>query len=351
MPDIDVAVVDRNIEVEWLIRTAERNHSRTSSGKPLLDKPVLLYSSQTFGAGKTTFGTNVIHLLGDATVQARLLNPPATANNNSNSNNNNNNNNNGPVIPSDLADMRRTQTFTKDLVDSYAKAKTIFVDLKGEMAKSSTNPITFEEALYHAMFCSAVGKLVPFRPFIEAIDVITPSNLIDLLIKETGHNGKWFFFIDEIGYIEGMVETYKDLKNPAAYVTTKPQHIDAYTRLFDILHPFITREDSFVFCAGKSANLTEKSLEESGSPLRLRLLALSALQPAHIIEAIRKTTYNGQPLQKVLGISDALLPVFAQIVYDYTGGIPRLIRRVFESLVSRNAPIPQDKDGIIKVFC
>ena len=41
-----LTVVDRHIEVEWLVRTAEFNHSSIG------DKPVLLYSSQTFGTGK-----------------------------------------------------------------------------------------------------------------------------------------------------------------------------------------------------------------------------------------------------------------------------------------------------------
>lgn len=41
--NIELVVVNRHIEVERLIRTAELNHARGSDGEPLLDKPRLLY--------------------------------------------------------------------------------------------------------------------------------------------------------------------------------------------------------------------------------------------------------------------------------------------------------------------
>jgi hypothetical protein len=110
------------------------------------------------------------------------------------------------------------------------------------------------------------------------------------------------------------------------------------------------RDDSFAFCAGKSAKLTAISLEESGSPVRVCLLALSALQPAHIIDIIANTTRYGQPIMKLLGLTEDVLPIFAQIVYHFTGGIPHLISRTLESLLAHNIPISANKDLIIKVF-
>jgi hypothetical protein len=141
---------------------------------------------------------------------------------------------------------------------------------------------------------------------------------------------------------------YEDIQNPATHLTTKPQSVDAYTRLFGILLPFLRRDDTFVFCAGKSAHLTAKSLEESRSPVRLRLLAMSPLLPQHIVEVLRKTNHKGKTLQQVLGLPDDLLP-FAEILYHYTGGIPRLLLAVLESLLG-TAPLPPTKDEIEKVF-
>jgi len=335
---VQLAVVDRHTEVERLLRTAELNHARGTDGKPLVDKPFLLYSSQVFGSGKTTFGTYVSTLIRDKVVEERLLRPSETAD---------------ISTPGDLVDLRRDQKFTEDLLNSYKEMKTVVVDLKEGLSQSSSQKdvkITFQESLYHALYCSAVGR-IPIAQFFEEIkNVIEPNALMHLLVEKTGHKGKWFFFIDEIGYTERLATSYPDIQHPAGYTSNKIRKIDVYTRLFDILHQFITREDCFAFCAGKSAALTEKSLEESGSPLRLRLLALSALQPEHICEVLRKTTHKGETLQKALGVSDELLPVFAEIVFLYTGGIPRLIRRTFESLLSRHEPVPQSRDEIIKVF-
>ena len=58
MTEYELAAVDRNIEVEIIVRTADLNH--------LLDdvaKPVLLFSPQLFGSGKTFLGTHAVEIL------------------------------------------------------------------------------------------------------------------------------------------------------------------------------------------------------------------------------------------------------------------------------------------------
>ena len=83
--------------------------------------------------------------------------------------------------------------------------------------------------------------------------------------------------------------------------------------------------------------------------LRLRLLVLAPLQPQHIVDVVHETTHKGKPLQQALGVSDDLLEPFAEIVYRYTGGIPRLVCRAFESLLG-TTPNLQNQDAIEKVF-
>lgn len=251
MVSLQLAVVDRLIEVETLVRTAESNGHLSAS-----DKPVLLYSSQMFGSGKTTFGINAISLLQQVpTISQALLDPPTATDD----------------VPQYLSAMREGQTFTPQLVDSYRTARTLFVDLSRleESPTTTERRITFKEALYHALYCAAIGGTA-IHQFLREILTLSPHSLLDLLVQKTGHKGKWFFFIDEIGHIENLGLDYDDIANPGLHLTTNPnpKRINGYTRLFDILHWFLVRNDTFVFCAGKSARLTEKSLEESGSPVR-----------------------------------------------------------------------------------
>jgi hypothetical protein len=314
--------VDRHMEVERLVRTAEFN------GHLDVDyKPVLLYSSQVFGSGKTKFGINATLLLKDPAVKQALLRP----------------NYDTTDIPQDLIDMRKEQKFTEELVDSYINARTVYVDLGRGLESSPVGAekrITFRHALYHAIYCAATGGHVTIQQLNSEIGSYSPVSLMDLLVRKTEHTGKWFFFIDEIGSMETLELDYDDIK---------PQSVDAYTTLFATLRPFLQREDTFVFCAGKSAHLTSKSLEESTSPVVLRLLAMSPLQPQHIVEVLRKTEHRGKPLQQTLGLHDDDLLPFAEILYRYTGGIPRLVLASFVSLLGA-APLPPTIGEIEKVF-
>jgi hypothetical protein len=316
-------VVDRHTEVERLVRTAEFN------GNLEIDrKPVLLYSSQVFGSGKTMFGINATLLLNDTVIKQALLHPSLNATD----------------VYQDLIDMRKSQTFTQDMVDSYTNTKTVYVDLGLGLEKSPVRAekrTTFHEALYHAIYCAATNGHITIQQLDSEIGSYSPTSLIDLLVRKTKHTGKWFFFIDEIGSMETLESDYDDIK---------PRSVDAYTRLFGILRPFLKRKDTFAFCAGKSAHLTAKSLEESTSPVLLRLMAMSPLLPQHIAEVLHKTKHQGKLLYHALGLSDdnAVL-VLAGILYHYTGGIPRLVLAALESLLSA-APIPPTKGEIEKVF-
>lgn len=132
---LDLHVVDRHTEVERLVRTAEYNGVLRSDRKP-----VLLYSSQVFGSGKTMFGIHATSLLKDPAVVQALIHPPISATD----------------VPQDLIDNRNKQTFTQEKVDSYINARTVYVDLGLGLAKSAAteagnHTTTFENALYHAI--------------------------------------------------------------------------------------------------------------------------------------------------------------------------------------------------------
>jgi hypothetical protein len=200
MTGLSLKVVDRHMEMERLIRTAERNHERVA-GKLLLDKPYLLYSSQVFGSGKTTFRMVATTLVGDTVVASRLLNPPTN-----------------DTVSHDLADMRRTQQFTPSILASYANAKTVFVDLKHIPLPTET-PFTFREALYCAFFNAATGSDVSVLQFRKDLQQLAAGALVQMLVERTGHKGKWFFFVDEIGYIE----RYMKYQRPRVY-SRAPHH-------------------------------------------------------------------------------------------------------------------------------
>lgn len=55
-------------------------------------------------------------------------------------------------------------------------------------------------------------------------------------------------------------------------------------------------------------------------------------------------------LQQALHVSDDLLPLLEEVLYRYTGGIPRLVCRTLASLLFIGLPIPNNIDEIEKVF-
>ncbi len=60
---------------------------------------------------------------------------------------------------------------------------------------SKGGAIKFDEALFHAIYCAAIGNPdAPFKQFTATLGPATPVELIHLLQHTTGHKGKWFFF-------------------------------------------------------------------------------------------------------------------------------------------------------------
>lgn len=323
--------------MEQLVRTAEFNHSIGSNSALPQDKPCLLYSPETFSSGKTTFGYRGLSLLHDPITTSLLLHPPAPTKD----------------TPADLIAMRNKQTFTQDLLDSYINARTLFVDLRGGLSRSCSmapKHISFKEALYHAIYCAATGGRIHFHDFLDEIGTIAPENLMTLIAKKTGYTGRWFMFIDNVEYTEREIYAYDDLKDPASYLTQPTSGlVDCYSLLFDILHPFLLREEIFIYCAGQSPYLAERTLY--GSLVRLQKLALPTLQREHIIKTLCITIHEGISLQQALRIDDTVLPLFAATLHQHTRGIPLYITRVLESLLGYHKPtIPHTKAEIEKVY-
>eukprot|EP00727_Mastigamoeba_balamuthi_P007184 m51a1_g3086 hypothetical protein (619) ;mRNA; r:67416-75468 len=107
MPSGDLAVVDRDVEVELIMRFAYYNF-HLSAGHPQL-----LYSSQMFGSGKTFLAKNLIPLVNAALKQEHsvllgsLLDPPAALRD-------------GEVDHCFLSEFRKSQKWTRDLVEQFA---------------------------------------------------------------------------------------------------------------------------------------------------------------------------------------------------------------------------------------
>eukprot|EP00727_Mastigamoeba_balamuthi_P004570 m51a1_g14110 hypothetical protein (1419) ;mRNA; r:115958-123848 len=283
-PDLGLHPVDRELETEILVRTALANHSIAAS-----EKPYLLYSSQALGAGKTFFGEHAVPLLRDdlacgGPVTSALLDPP-------------------PQTPpeddrANLCALRACQprgTWTRQLVAGFAGACAVTVELKGIEPPTSSSRTTFEEALYRHIYASATGRIA----------------------AQTRHGGMWFLFFDEIGVVETprFTEAFAQLKSAGA---TPHRNI-------------------FVFCAGKSVTLAQLALGKAGSPVRLVLLAMGPLQVSDIVQVMQCTRCNGGA--RLLGdellarLKIRSLEDFARAVFVYTGGIGRLVKRTFETLL------------------
>eukprot|EP00727_Mastigamoeba_balamuthi_P008738 m51a1_g4487 hypothetical protein (723) ;mRNA; r:284797-287931 len=260
-PDLSLHPVDRELEVEILVRTALANRSIAAS-----EKPYLLYSSQMFGAGKTFFGEHAIPLLRDdlergGPITGALLNPPDDT-----------------PREHDRANLRelrlhQPRSWTRELVAEYANARTVVVDLENIVWPTKS---TFKEALYRLIFLSATGcseEEVSFEP----------ARLVKSIEEKTGHAGSWFFFFDEIGWGEQHTKAFAEFSERQPHLV-----------ILDAIKLFLRLQNVFVFCAGNDKLLADEM------SLRLRT------SPENV----------------------------AAVVFEYSGGIGRLVKRTFEALLT-----------------
>ncbi|GJQ15674.1 hypothetical protein GpartN1_g7465.t1 [Galdieria partita] len=142
-----------------------------------------------------------------------------------------------------------------------------------------------------------------------------------------------YLFIDEIEALEGDKFTmFKDLM-----VTRRANRVQTvYCSFFGVLSSILTQP--FVICvlAGRSDAVVTSQQDALTSPVILSFLRLDPFSEATVKYFIQNTTYDDEPILKVLFPSHPEgHDWFFKQVYDYTGGVPYYVVHVLNELGKR----------------
>ncbi|KAH3756836.1 hypothetical protein Pelo_11335 [Pelomyxa schiedti] len=292
--------VDRNIEIELLIRWARFNAcNRTSL------KPTTLFSSQLFGSGKTYFAHNAIGYLrkdfaSRGPITTSLICP-------------------GAVAPEDdrcdlsLLRNQPSSPFTEELVSQYANSGTVIVDVS---RMESLPGATFDTVLVYYIASKVTGR-DPAALFREHYcDTLAQLHEKMQAIKE----GYWFICFDEIGALEDKaIQRHFSL-----------EEFNCYSPLLTFLQKLLDVSDYkiFFFLCGRSWKLIQITLGKTlNSPVRLRYLALGALSVKDI-----ETILRASPI--CVYIKEDEFTSISQTLFNLSGGVPRFIQLMYLALLA-----------------
>ncbi|KAH3765406.1 hypothetical protein Pelo_2742 [Pelomyxa schiedti] len=281
--------VDRNIEIELLVRWAQ--HNQHLLGKPGYVGPITklaaLFSSQLFGSGKTFFADHELNTL--LLTLSNLVNPS----------------------PPDEIDDRcglaglRNYSFTQEDVRNFAEAKHLTVDLTTIMPLKEGQ--TARQAVPYWILATLNGN-TPYANF-KNIPFMHPGFIYENILMPKW-NGNWFICFDEVGVFEGS----------SAHAGFPELVKNCFLPLLECIQELIltSKGKVFVFLCGKSWTLINLALGDVvTSPLYLQYLAMGALNAADI-EVILQSSDISRFLP-------SLLAPLAELIYDLSGGVPRII--------------------------
>ncbi|GJQ16009.1 hypothetical protein GpartN1_g7800.t1 [Galdieria partita] len=172
------------------------------------------------------------------------------------------------------------------------------------------------------------------------------ADLLSQVLSCIGNPEKWFqkllqvtkkrylyLFIDEIEALEGDKFTmFKELM-----VTRRANRVQTvYCSFFGVLSSILTQP--FVICvlAGRSDAVVTSQQDALTSPVILSFLRLDPFSEATVKYFIQNTTYDNEPILKVLFPSHPEgHDWFFKQVYDYTGGVPYYVVHVLNELGKR----------------
>jgi hypothetical protein len=208
-------------------------------------------------------------------------------------------------------------------VDPHSlEAKYIYVDLQKDLDYKRS---TFGEALCVAVWKAANLSMQDFP------NDITPKNIFDMLKEKCGKSSI-FLIIDEVGEVNDLAKIYKDLEpeltENRVLNLTKPYYV-----FFKYLSAIAELQGIFLYVCGKSTELT--SFSESAvtqSPVVLKKIHLPTLNEEYINQILMETIRDGVTLENKINLSSKLKSTFLKLMYEYTRGVPRLLRRCFEYL-------------------
>lgn len=311
--------VDREYDLERLLNISRENIANAIHTEY---KPTVPFSSQMFGAGKSTLGENALKLLKEDLARSS---------------------DKQRVVP-----LLLKRGWSLQEIKRYAFACPVLIDLQHDVNQRSS---TFRDAMFAALYRAAIGKdkisLAEAEKELYATP-FTTTEFIDRLKARTGAD-LFYIFIDEIRLIEefaarSSLALFSDLRPP----------INPVRALLLLVVELLKSGSVFVYIAGRSDLFSQAALKPITSPYSLELMPLGPLSAQDIEKVIlRSSSPPGMPsplsaalvercklpdklvpeLFYKLGTNDGRLPVhpctfLAERIHHWTGGVPRQMQHV-----------------------
>jgi hypothetical protein len=354
----DLCPVSREKELEALVRISAHNWC---SKLAKYRAPILAFTTQNFGSGKSFFGQNLPQLMRDdlehhGSVQRSLLGNPM-----------------GKV------DGLISHKFSIEDLEAFANADVITIDLRRLLSNKSSS---LQSLVYQTIFAEATGESISSQGAKDAAQY--PGELFDKIrsfnqAQNRRSDGHYVVFFDEIAALEGLKNhsPYVDDINPVLLEAQgkvfqtdenkKNAEIEAIYKVF--LHTvwnIMATKNVYIFAAGKSAYLGEHwtsagNFDSSTSPLSLRMFVLEPFKAEHIEKILVSTKWDSfQPpetpsvrsLVEGFGLLDesteqpglSKVEAFCGVILDHTGGIPRYVQATLMELWRRGFSFSTDDD-------
>ncbi|GJQ13915.1 hypothetical protein GpartN1_g5706.t1 [Galdieria partita] len=300
-------LVNRESAVLQVIEAFRASHLCDKNGFSRVQRPHVSIAPQMYGSGKSTFGQNF-------------------------------------------------QTFVsvnKEFLLQYLNKKGLPGIAKGDNIGERSLDALLNETLYVVLNLLDVPRGTCFEDTLfewiseEALSRFpNGADLLSQVLSCIGSPKEWFqkllqvtkkrylyLFIDEIGALEGDKFTmFKDLM-----VTRRANRVhNVYCSFFGVLSTILTQP--FVICVltGSSDAVVTSQRDALTSPVILSFLRLDPFSEATVKYFIQNTTYDDEPILKVLFPSHPEgHDWFFKQVYDYTVGVPYYVVHVLDELGKR----------------
>eukprot|EP00871_Galdieria_phlegrea_P003163 jgi/Galph1/3848/GphlegSOOS_G2535.1 len=299
-------VVDRERDVDTVTKQLYELHNNRRQlqrqSESLNYRLTICFAPHLFGSGKTTFCINYLKLVRNFSETV--------------------------LAPYHMEESKRT------FLENLKNAALLYVDLsKLEPMIPFEEKRNFKWAIYYLLVKTACSQMVGV--LLDKIrSILTIPKHQFLLIT-----------FDEVGALENKTERFD-------FDKTSDGRVRPYNDFFGILRELCEQENLFFIVVGKSKGLSIQNHVSSVSKVLLHFISLSPLDSPSIKEHLVKSHLklnNRLSVYQVLCCSSFSVDELADVLLEYTGGVPGLLTRAVNMLLNYSQSIqrPLSKEECI----
>eukprot|EP00871_Galdieria_phlegrea_P001741 jgi/Galph1/2568/GphlegSOOS_G1263.1 len=331
----DSVVVDREKDVlsvtERLYNLQLLRESFAMHQSVGIDRPVICFAPHLFGSGKTAFCKNYLNLV-------RQM---------------------GEVYLAESSRNLSKRTF----VENLKSATLLHVDLNGlKPTVPEHEKRNLEWAVYYLLILRACEQMGISRPDPEEAYrrvSVYPDTLVSQLrdILKIPSSQYLLIAFDEVGTLEELAASFQ--------LRTVGGVVRPYNDFFAIIRELCKQANIFFIVVGKSEGLSIQRYTSSVSKVELQFISLSPLEQYSIQEHLERSPTlppNRRYVSEVLCNENFSTAQLAELLLEYTGGVPGLMTRAIsllleyverkrDSCISRQECLDLLKDRHVQQLC